>query len=296
MLVDRGKLDLDGPVAAHWPEFGQAGKETLPVRHILSHSAGLPGFDKIIPFEALYDWDRIVDLLGKQEPWWEPGTSTTYEDHTFGFLVGELVRRVTGVSIGTFFRTEVADKIGADFHIGLPEEHHSRTAEPAWAAVNPTDAEPESVIARYRASILPAAGAWASKEYRTAELSANGHGNAHSIARVGSVLAMGGELDGARLLARGTIEKALEEQMSVTDDTTGRSIRRGLGFGLPNEEYPLPHPNSLFCLGYGGSFCIIDLDARMCCAYAMNHMGPDALVNPRNTKIQKALFACMAHM
>ncbi|MCZ6870926.1 MAG: serine hydrolase, partial [Gammaproteobacteria bacterium] len=119
MLVDRGLLDLDAPVAKYWPEFAEGGKENLPVRYIFSHNAGLPGWDEPIAFEALYDWDRVVGLLARQKPWWEPGTASGYHVLTMGFLIGELVRRVTGKSFGAFFRAEVADRLGADFHIGL---------------------------------------------------------------------------------------------------------------------------------------------------------------------------------
>jgi len=298
MLVDQGNLDLDSPVAKYWPEFGQAGKEGLPVRYILSHSAGLPGFDEPIPYEALYDWDRIVGILARQKPWWEPGTASAYHGQTFGFLVGELVRRVSGVTIGTFFRTEVAERTGADFHIGLPEEHLTRVAEPVWAVEMPAGVKPDSIGAKLQASPLPALGSSASREFRMAELpSNNGHGNARSVARVGSILAMSGELDGIRFLSRDTIGEILEEQIYVTDYVFGEPVRYGLGYGLPSKEFPLPNPNALHWGGSGGSFCIMDLDARVCCAYAMNHML--SLVSkhdPRNVKLREALTACMVEM
>jgi len=128
ILVDRGELDLNAPVSKYWPEFGQAGKEKILVRHIFSHSAGLPAFDDFddaLPLKFQCDWNQVVERLARQKPWWEPGTASGYHSLTFGFLLGELVRRISGVSIGSFFRTEIADKIGADFHIGLPEECHN---------------------------------------------------------------------------------------------------------------------------------------------------------------------------
>jgi len=207
MLVDRGELNLDAPVARYWPEFAQSGKEKLPVRYIFSHSAGLPGFDEVFPFEVLYDWERIVKALARQEPWWEPGSASGYQHIAHGFLLGELVRRISGISIGAFFRTEVAEKIGADFHIGLPEEHHARVAELVWSKLkreSPRDSDPDSVAARIWAS--PAwptdPTAWISRDFMTAEIpSVNGHGNARSVARVGSILAMGGQLDGTCFLS-----------------------------------------------------------------------------------------------
>jgi len=295
ILVDRGQLDLDAPVAKYWPEFGQAGKEELPVRYILSHSSGIPGFDEVVPLEALFDWDRTVGSLARQKPWWEPGTASGYH-RTFGFLVGELVRRISGVSIGTFFRTEIAEKIGADFHIGLPEEHHRRVAEPVWNVTIPSDLEPDPMAVRWASSPLPGGpGTWASKEYLTAELpSNNGHGNARSVARVGSILAMGGRLDGTRFLPRETIDAALEEQIYVRDHIFGKPVRYGLGLGLPSAEFPLPNPNAFHWGGAGGSFCIMDLDAGICIAYVMNNMLSYLLDDPRNVSIMEALFACMA--
>ena len=126
-LVEQGKLDLDAPVASYWPEFGQAGKQELPVRWLLSHQAGLPAVRKPLPKGALYDWHAMTSALAAQQPWWTPGTKHGYHAMTYGFLVGELVRRVSGQSLGTYFREQVAEPLEADFHIGLGEEHHART-------------------------------------------------------------------------------------------------------------------------------------------------------------------------
>ena len=191
MLVDRGLLDLDAPVAAYWPEFAQAGKEKVLVRHVLSHTAGLAGFEKPIPPEALYDWDRITGLLAAQEPWWEPGTQSGYHALTFGYLLGELIRRVTGRTVGTFFREEVADPLDADFHIGLTEKHDSRVAE----LIPPADPEPLDIeLSELQETIRkkmnnPELSALMSRDraWRAAEIpAANGHGNARSVARVGA--------------------------------------------------------------------------------------------------------------
>jgi CubicO group peptidase (beta-lactamase class C family) len=139
MCVDRGLLDLDAPVAKYWPEFAQAGKEKIPVKNLLSHTSGLSGWEKPIQPETLYDWEKSVDMLAAQEPWWEPGTKSGYHAVTFGHLLGELVRRVSGRTIGTFFKEEVANPLGADFHIGLPEDQDYRVGElippPKWMKV-----------------------------------------------------------------------------------------------------------------------------------------------------------------
>lgn len=293
MLVDRGLLDLDAPVAKYWPEFAEGGKENLPVRYIFSHTSGLPGWDEPIPLEALYDWDRIVGMLARQKPWWEPGTASGYHMLTMGFLIGELVMRVTGKSFGTFFRTEVAERLRADFHIGLAPEHRHRLSRLVVAAERNRDVEPGSIADRVLSN--PAQVQLTSRASQAVEIpSGNGHGNARSIARIGSAIAMGGEVDGVRLLSRETLDQALEEQSYVTDLVIGEPLRIGLGMGIPSKEFPCPNPNTLHWGGRGGSFCIMDLDAGICCAYAMNRlMGEYRRGDPRNASIQNALFSAM---
>ncbi|MDA0365193.1 MAG: serine hydrolase, partial [Chloroflexi bacterium] len=121
MLADRGELDLHAPVARYWPEFAQNGKGAIEVRHLLSHSSGLSGWEQPLTVHDLYDWEKATTLLAAQAPWWEPGTASGYHSLTQGYLVGEVIRRVSGRSPGTFFREEVAEPLGADFHIGLPD-------------------------------------------------------------------------------------------------------------------------------------------------------------------------------
>ena len=135
-LVDVGLLDLEAPVARYWPEFAQAGKATIPVHFLLSHRAGLPAIDEPLPTEALYDWNRMTGALAAQKPWWEPGTQHGYHIFTFGYLVGEVVRQITGKTLGTYFREEVAEPLGIDCHIGLAAEHDGRVAE--FIALPPT--------------------------------------------------------------------------------------------------------------------------------------------------------------
>ena len=293
MLVDRRLIDLDAPVARYWPEFAENGKEKLPVRYLFSHSSGLPGWDEPISMETLCDWDRATGTLAKQKPWWEPGRASGYHMLSMGYLIGELVRRVTGKSIGTFFRTEVADPLGADFHIGLDVADLARASRIIIGDARAFDTVPGSIADRVLNN--PQAANFGSTASRMAEIpSSNGHGNARSIARVGSAIAMGGELDGVRLLSRAILDEALREQIYVTDLVIEAPVRWGLGMGLPSAEFPLPNPHTLHWGGFGGSFCIMDLDARICCAYAMNCMlGSHVSGDPRNERIQEALFAVM---
>jgi len=300
MLIDRGQLDLDAPVARYWPEFAQNGKEKMPVRYLLSHQAGLAGFEAAITDDTLYDWGRATSLLAAQKPWWEPGTASGYHGITMGYLVGEVVRRITGKTLGTFFREEVAIPLNADFYIGLPEKYDRRVAElipaPALKPGDPGYAapDPDSIRGRSMKSLNPNQAnetAW-----RRAEIpAANGHGNAHSVARVGAALACGGELDGVRLLKLATIEKALEEQCDGTDLVLGDHIRWGLGVELNIKERPhSPNPRTFSWGGAGGSIIVVDLDAKLSWSYVMNRCSQGAhFKDQRNRAIAQALNAIM---
>ncbi|HEY32209.1 MAG TPA: beta-lactamase family protein [Dehalococcoidia bacterium] len=301
ILVDRGQLDLDAPVSHYWPEFAQAGKEKILVRHILSHTSGLAGFEATVTAEDLYNWDHIVGLLAAQKPWWEPGTKSGYHSITFGYLVGEVIRRITGKTLGTFFREEVAVPLGADFHIGLAAEHDARVAElippPRPQPGDPSYINPEdrSELARTVANPTLPAAVTTQRAWRAAEIPAvNGHGNARSVARVAAVMACGGELNGMRLLSMPTIEKIIEEQCYSTDLVLRVPIRWGLGFALNTVEAPIvPNPRAFFWGGAGGSLVVIDLDVRVSFAYAMNKMGFGTMGDKRSIRPARALYASM---
>jgi CubicO group peptidase (beta-lactamase class C family) len=294
MLVDRGLLDIDAPVAHYWPEFAQAGKEKIPVRYLLTHQAGLAGIVEPTPSEALYDWDRIVKLLAAQKPLWEPGTDSGYHAVTFGYLLGEVLRRITGKTLGTFFREEVAEPLGADFHIGLDERHDSRVAEliPPESYASPV-LNPDSELGKAMANGARSPKRTQDRAWRAAEIPAsNGHGNARSVARVATALACGGELDGVRLLGMPTIEKSIEEQCYGKDLVLGQPIRWGLGWALKSEEAPIgPNPRTFYWGGWGGSAVIMDLDAKVGFAYVMNKMNSGALGDRRVVGPAMALFS-----
>ena len=301
ILVDRGQLDLDAPVARYWPEFAQAGKEEIPVRYLLSHQSGLAGIDEPILMAALCDWDRMIKLLEKQKPWWEPGKHCGYHGLTFGYLIGEVVRRITGKTLGTFFREEVAIPLDADFHIGFSAEHDHRVGEmippPVLKPGDPgyVEIEPGSIPWKVMMNPLFDHSVVKERVWRGAEIpAANGHGNAHSVARVGAAMACGGELDGVRLMRLPTIEKAIEEQCYDTDLVMNVPIRYGLGFGLTSKEMPLgPNPRTFSWGGWGGSRMVMDLDARLSWAYVMNKMSADVLGDPRGEGIAQALYASL---
>jgi CubicO group peptidase (beta-lactamase class C family) len=299
MLVDRGLLDVDAPVVRYWPEFAAGGKAAMPVRFLLSHTAGLPGLSTPMPVEALFDWERMIAALEAETPWWEPGTANGYHAMTYGFLVGELVRRVTGMSPGAFFRDEVARPLAADFHIGLAASEDQRVAEmiaPARAELGTAVFDRESIAGRVLAN-PPLRPEYANRlDWRRAEIpAANGHGNARSVARVLSVLACGGSLDGVRLLGESTLRRAIEQQAYAKDLVLARKFRWGLGFMLTSAELPLgPNPDVFGHGGWGGSLGFADLDARVSWAYVMNRMSPGTTGDTRAAGMIGALYGALA--
>jgi len=297
ILADRGDLDLDAPVARYWPEFKAAGKEGVEVRHLLSHTAGLSGWQEPMAPEDLYDWEKATALLAAQEPWWEPGTASGYHAITQGYLVGEVVRRVTGQTVGTFFARELAEPLGADFHIGTGPEHDARVAlviPPPPLDLGAVD--PEGIAVRTLANPpLSAEQSW-EIPWRRAEIpAAGGHGNARSVAAVQAVLACGGEVGGRRFLSAAGCEAVLREQSYTTDLVLGVPIRFGMGYGLTSAEMPLgPNPRTCFWGGWGGSLVLVDLDARMVVAYVMNKMGEGTLGDIRGASVAMAAYAGLA--
>ncbi|MHA1106262.1 MAG: serine hydrolase domain-containing protein [Promethearchaeota archaeon] len=296
MLVDRGLLDLDAPVAKYWPEFAQAGKENLPVRYLLSHTSGLAGWDKAFRTKKLYNWDLMVELLAAQKPWWEPGTKSGYHTITFGYLLGEIIKRITNQTVGTFFHEEVAKPLGADFYIGLPEEHDSRVADlippPPIDLSTFGDIDPESIAMRSLTHPMIDVNETKTREWRGAEIpAANGHGNARSVSRITAALACGGEIDGIHLLSEDTIKKSIEEQSNGTDLVLNVPIRFGLGWGLQSKDLPIgPNPNLFYWGGYGGSVVVVDLDEKMSISYVMNKMVSTLTGDPRSEKLIEELY------
>ncbi len=265
VLADRGALDPDAPVARYWPRFAAAGKDGVLVRHLLSHTAGLPDWEG--PVEELYDWEAATARLAAQAPQWEPGSAAGYHSLTQGFLVGEVVRRITGRSVGEFFAAEVAGPLGADFHIGLAAEHDRRVA----LAVPPPGRDED-----YTAGAAAADGAAGNGTairvrdgntvaWRRAQIpAASGFGNARSVALVQSAMACAGTVGGVRLLSREGCERAWQEQFSGDDRILGMPVRYGLGYGLFGTTYGWG--------GWGGSLVMIEPEARAVVAYVTNQM------------------------
>jgi len=302
VLAERGVLDLDAPVAHIWPEFAAAGKAVLPVRHLLSHRAGLAALRTPLPTEALWDWARMTDALAAERPWWEPGTASGYHAMTYGFLVGEVARRASGKTLGRFFHEEVAGPLAADFWIGLPASEDARVAElvppsPAELAAAGSAARPApgSLLAQVMGN-PPLAPETANRvEWRRAEIpAANGHGNARSVARLMGALACGGALGDVRVIGGEAIARAVREEWQGTDLVLGVPMRWGLGFMLASDTLPLSPTRRAFGHGgWGGSLGIADPDARLGWAYVMNKMSAGTLGDTRGFRLAQALYASL---
>ncbi|MFD5537590.1 serine hydrolase domain-containing protein [Streptomyces sp. NPDC127079] len=273
VLIDRGELDPDAPVARHWPEFAAAGKENVLVRHLLSHTAGLPDWEG--PVEELYDWASATARLAGQALQWEPGTAAGYHSLTQGFLVGEVVRRITGRSVGEFFAAEVAGPLGADFHIGLAAEHDRRVA---LTVPPPGRDEDYTASAPGRDATAPATATALrvrdgnSLAWRRAQIpAASGFGNARSVALVQSLLACGGTVGGVRVLSPEGCERARRVQFEGVDRVLGMPCRYGLGYGLFGD--------ALGWGGWGGALVWVDPGERLAMAYVTNQMREPAADN-----------------
>ena len=305
-LVEQGLLDLAAPVAKYWPELAQAGKADMPVHMLLTHRVGLPAVGEKMPDGSAFDWDAMTGALARQKPFWEPGTQYGYHALTFGWLVGEVVRRISGKSLGAFFRDEVASPLGLDFHIGVDAKHDARIATMYRPDPSPEIAaklaqiekeahgkmDPALVAARGNISTQ---GAHNSEAWRRSEIpAANGHSDAGSLARVYGVLACGGERDGVRVLSPEAIARATTEQSAVPDAFMGNRTRIALGFRLACDGNMGPNPRNFGHRGAGGSIGFADPDGRIGFGYVMNQMKADLPgETTTGTRLINALYASL---
>ncbi|HLM87072.1 MAG TPA: serine hydrolase domain-containing protein [Solirubrobacteraceae bacterium] len=299
MLAEQGRLDLDAPVAEHWPEFACAGKERITPRMLLAHRAGLPAIARPLPALCMYDWGRMTAALAAQEPWWQPDSGHGYHVNTFGFLIGELVRRVSGERVGAYFARTIARPLGADFHFGLHAGEEHRVAEfltpemPSGLAA--ADATNMVSLAYLNPPGVSGLDTVNTRAWRAAEIpSGNGHSNARAVARIYSALAAGGALDGVRVLGAQTIALATREASSGRDAVLDRPSRFGLGFQLTQPERPLgPNPHSFGHFGAGGALGFADPEHALAFGYTPNHGRGPRWQNPRNRALLDALYASL---
>ena len=234
LLVDRGLLDLDAPIVECWPEFGRNGKEAITARQVLLHQSGLPGFGCQTSFDELRDWEHVMKLLEDAALWYEPGTISCYHPQTYGFILGELTRRLSGLPFDEFVRRELTDPLEADFHFVFTDTP-ARVAA-LWPAAHA--AEFESAMAAAAFGELAAETEWIDPQHLPTLIpAASGITNGRGLARIGSVVASGGEVGGRRYLSREIIAEAGREQSFEHDEMLG-PLRLGLGFGLDSDGVP----------------------------------------------------------
>lgn len=318
ILIDRGELDPQDPVHKFWPEFKANGKENVRFVDLLTHASGVAGLDVPVTEEEILDWELVTSRLAEQAPWWEPGTKTGYHALTQGHLIGEVVRRITGQTIGSFFHEEVARPLHADFHIGTPPSVQTRMSANHQTPGADTNEERAEIMERLRAAGPPVdigddAGQiqlriFASADigsdfanspaWRQAEIPAgNGVGNARSVARAQHVVANGGEAFGVRLMSEETARRAVELQIEGPDLVFQTHMAFGLGYGLPVQAFPQsPSEHAGFWGGAGGSSIVIDLDERMSFSYTMNLMSTDIVGDLRASSLGDAVYRSLGKL
>jgi len=298
VLVDRGELDLDAPVASYWPEFR---RDDVLVRHLLSHTSGYAGWTEPLDVPGLLDLERSERMLAEQQPWWEPGTASGYHMICYGHLLDGLVRAATGVPLAEQFRALVAEPLGADFHLGVPESALDRCAD----LIAPTDAgidysalpEGNLLIPTVVNPLLDVESGCNRAEFRRVSVAGiNGHGNARSVARAQSVVSHGGEIRGVRLLSQDTVDQIFDVQADGPDKVLMVPLRWGVGYGLPQPASAPAVPEGRVCwwTGWGGSIVVNDLDRRVTIAYAMNRMvGAHFIASDRTDAYVRTAYQCL---
>jgi len=284
MVVDRGLLDPFAPVAQYWPEFAANGKHRVQVRHLLAHTSGVSGWDPPFTLEDIYDWEKSTAHLARQAPWWPPGSASGYHAVTYGHLVGELLRRVTGITLKDFVHREIAEPVHADVQIGARAGDEHRIAElvPPPPARTLRDARTGDHLRRRTFAAFPPDAASVavahSAAWRGADIGAsNGHGNARSLVRALSPITRGGSVNGVRLLSQDTIDLIFQEQSNGIDLVLGAPVRFGIGFALTEGR-------GCFWGGWGGSLIAMHPRRRTTFAYVMNKMGDGTLGSRRTAR------------
>ena len=301
ILADRGLLDVFAPVATYWPDFAANGKQNIEVRHVLSYTSGVSGWEAPFTIDDVYDWDKATSQLARQEPWWPPGTASGYHLLNYGHLVGEIVRRITGRMLKDFVRDEIAGPLGADIQIGARVQDAARIAEvvPPPPLEIPLDALPKDSPMFKTFSAPPMVGAEIAHTaaWRRADIGgANGHGNARSLVRALSPISLGGGVTGVQLLSPATIDLIFQEQSNGVDQVLAVPLRMGIGFGLPEPAtFPMiPEGRICFWGGWGGSAVVMNPDRGATFAYVMNKMGPGTTGSKRTQRYTRLFYEALA--
>ncbi|MGZ4711964.1 MAG: serine hydrolase domain-containing protein [Acidimicrobiia bacterium] len=294
-LVDAGRVDLDDRIATVWPEFAAGGKAGATIRHALCHRAGVPAIREPLTNEDLFSWSRMTEALAATEAWWEPGTRHAYHTNTFGHLVGEIARRVDGVTPGDALR-RLAAPLGADVWFGVPEAEQARCAELLWQQPIPAidfsayeGDELMTMLGYFNPPSYCSAGVVNTPEWRAAEIPAtNGHGSAAGVARIYAAL-----LEPGRILSPELLAEATRPQSQGYCPTLGEEVTFGLGFKPTTPRRPFgPNPHSFGHFGTGGAVGFADPDAGVAFGYVMNHVIP-RWQSTRNRSLIEALYASL---
>jgi len=306
--VEAGALDLDAPVARWWPEFAAEGKGQVKVRELASHQAGLPAVRERLPEDAWRDWERMCSALAGQSPYWVPGTAHGYHTNTFGFLVGELLRRATGVSIGEMLARAMVE-VGVDgFYYGLPQREHGRVAEiiapqavlttpEQWAMAFPAtgDEAHDNMVwhGYFNPSGLSGLGTVNTAPWRSAVVpSTNGHGTARAVSALYDSL-LGRPLLGCAWPGKTLLRDATSIQVDGHDRVLGRVSRFGVGFQLTMPGRPLgPNEGAFGHYGYGGALGFADPEAGVAFGYLMNRPGA-RWQEPRTQRLVDAVYSSL---
>jgi CubicO group peptidase (beta-lactamase class C family) len=310
-LAQEGRLDIDARVATYWPEFAQEGKDDIPVRYLLSHRAGLAWVDEPLTLEQALAWEPMIHALEHQKPSWEPGTAHGYHAITYGYLVGEVIRRITGRSIGTYFREEIAEPLGLDFWIGLPEEQESRVAmlvgsltgglenadiDEATRASIAALLGPDSIMGKALSGggAFAADGIWNTRAVHAAEVpAAAGISDARSLARL--YAACVGEVDGTRILTPEQVAIASAQETEGPNTVImNLDLQFGLGFIVPSTLVQLGGPHSFGHFGAGGSVGWADPDAEFGFGYVMSRMDMGLAGDQRSSRLVEACYEAIA--
>ena len=303
LLVDRGHLDVNAKVSKYWPEFAENGKEDIEVRHILSHTSGVSGWDDRMSLEDVCNTRKAAERLAAQPRWWPPGTASGYHAWTYGHLIGELVLRTTGLSLKDFVVKEIAGPLNSDFQIGALEKDWPRISNvvppPSASQGDAPKPEPNSIPEKSFANPVPQASFTWNPVWRNADLgSANGHSNARAIVQILSKVTNGAQVNGKRFLSQETTDLIFQEQARGDDLVVGIPLRFGIGFGLVGDgdtfvDNWLPAGRICYWGGWGGSLAIMDFDRQVTISYAMNKMSNVGLGNDAGKAYVKAIYEAL---
>lgn len=297
-LVEDGRISVNDKVSDHWPEFAANGKGDIEIRHLMSHTSGVSGWDEPMTLEDLCDLPKSTAALARQTPWWEPGTGSGYHSWTFGHLLGELVRRTTGKSLKNYIMEDIAGPLGADFQIGVDAKDWPRVAVLLPPVTHEFQGPEPGSIAAKTINPVPDATWTATPLWKEAEIgSANGHGNARALTRILSAITLNAQSHGG-MLSPTTVDLIFQEQARGVDLAVGIPLRFGIGFGLRGSgdtavDDWLPPGKICYWGGWGGSIVVIDLDRRLTISYTMNKMSNVGLSNVAARAYIKAVYASM---